>query len=167
MDPKSAYHSTVMQRPQEEDDERLRRERMNGSSQPPQPYHAQSPTQSKFHQSLHSTNGAHSRSSYTNTTDPYPAAAENAPAPMTAASHVAIPPPHSPQRSSGPSIYSADYQDPIRDKPISNYYDPTSDSSERKPAEPSAAWQKGSSSNLQVFSHHKDRAFCVARGYES
>lgn len=152
MDPKSVYHSTMMQRPQEEDDERLRRERMNGTSHPPQPYHVQSPTQSEFHQPLHSTNGAHPRSAYNTTSKPYPAPADNAPTPMTAASHVAVPPPpHSPQRSSGPSVYSSDYQDPARDKPTSNYYDPTSDSSERKPAEPTATWQKGSSSTSQVY----------------
>jgi hypothetical protein len=133
------YHSTVMQRPQEdeEDDDRLRRDRMNGTSQPPpQPYRSHSPTQTDRHQlpSLPSSalNGAPS-SSYNNS---YATAPPNNP--MTSA------PPHSPPR---PTAYS-DYQDPVRDKPSSNYYDPTTDSSSQRPSDP--AWPNGHRQTSQV-----------------
>jgi chromatin-remodeling ATPase INO80 len=44
--------------------------------------------------------------------------------------------------------YQNDYQPP-RDKPTSNYYDPTSDSSERRPAE-SSGWSEGRAQTPQV-----------------
>lgn len=48
-----------------------------------------------------------------------------------------------------PPSYHSDYQPPPRDKPVSTYYDPTSDSSERRPSE-SGAWSEGKTQTPQV-----------------
>ncbi|KAN0115153.1 putative DNA helicase INO80 [Hyaloscypha variabilis] len=53
--------------------------------------------------------------------------------------------PASPRTLTAPSAYQSDYQPAPRDKPTSNYYDPTSDSSERRPSE-SAARSEGQAS---------------------
>jgi DNA helicase INO80 len=58
-------------------------------------------------------------------------------------------PPVSPRALTAPSAYQGEYQPASRDKPTSNYYDPTSDSSERRPSE-SAGWSEGQTSTPQV-----------------
>ncbi|KAH7360833.1 SNF2 family N-terminal domain-containing protein [Rhexocercosporidium sp. MPI-PUGE-AT-0058] len=87
--------------------------------------------------------------------NPYP---PPTPAPAGAASHIPGPP-ASPRALTTPSSYQIDrerarerdYQQPAppRDKPTSNYYDPTSDSSERRPSE-SAAWKEGPTQTPQT-----------------
>jgi hypothetical protein len=137
------YHSAVMQRPEEEDDD-PRRERMNGASSSntrpyhaPQPGPAPSPTQTDFHSPYSPTNGSHPRPQFNNPYHP----PTPAPLPMPTATHVPGPP-ASPRTLTAPSAYQSDYQPAPRDKPTSNYYDPTSDSSERRPSE-SAGWNEG------------------------
>ncbi|RDL40476.1 p-loop containing nucleoside triphosphate hydrolase [Venustampulla echinocandica] len=168
------YHSTVMQRPHEDEDDGGRRERerlnINGassSSSNSRPYDAaRSPTQTQTHADHQSQSQSHSqppsRSSFspTNGTHPRPQFANNsyhpptpapapAPAPlqmpmsMPGASHIpGHPTSPMPLASTTPSAtYHNDYQPQAqtqpaaRDKPVSNYYDPTSDSGERRPSE--------------------------------
>lgn len=138
----SQYHSTVLQRPKEEDEDSARRERMNGtSSSNTRPYNPLSPTQADFHTPFSPTNGNHPRPPFTN---PYhPPTPATLPMP-TPASHIPSHP-ASPRTLTAPSAYQSDYQPAPRDKPTSNYYDPTSDSSERRPSE-SAAWSEGQAS---------------------
>lgn len=138
-----SYPSTVMQQPQEEDEEGAKRgERINGgpsssNTTRPSPTTAQTPD---FH-SPYSPNGTHPRPQFTN---PY-----HPPTPATlSASH--IPGPTSP-RTLTTSAYQADYQPAPRDKPTSNYYDPTSDSGDRQPSESAGAgWNEGQSQTPQV-----------------
>jgi DNA helicase INO80 len=95
--------------------------------------------------------------------NPYP---PPTPAPAGAASHIPGPP-ASPRALTTPSSYQIDrerarerdYQQPAppRDKPTSNYYDPTSDSSERRPSE-SAAWKEGQTQTPQVRIPSRDRS---------
>ncbi len=131
----SMFHSTVMRRPAEEEDETVRRERMNGAgSSNTRPYDP-SPTQTD----LPSFSPTHPRPQFT---DPYHPPTP-ATLPMTTPSRIpASPGPASRKSLSGPSPYQNDYQPPPRDKPISNYYDPTSDSGERPPAD-SSGWGEG------------------------
>jgi len=142
----SKYHSTVMQRPKEEEEDR----RMNGtsssnaSSSNTRPYNPLSPTQTELPPTFAPTNGNHPRPPFSNPYHPPPG-----PLSMpTAASHIPGPP-ESPRTLTTPSAYQSDYQSALRDKPTSNYYDPTSDSSERRPSE-SAGWSEGQTSTPQV-----------------
>ncbi|TVY80277.1 putative DNA helicase INO80 [Lachnellula suecica] len=117
----------MYQRPKEEeqDDSVLPLPRMNGSSSSnprPSPYStAVSPTQPKYSP----TNGA-ARPQFNN---PYH--------PPTPASLSMNAPPHIPNHSTSPMTLAAP-PPPPRDKPVSNYYDPTSD----RPSE-STAWSEG------------------------
>ena len=140
----SVYHSTVMQRPAEEEDEGARRERMNGaSSSNARPYN---PTQSDFHPPYSPTNGTHPRPQFNNPYHP----PTPAPLPMTTTHNAHIPAPASPLAVTAPLAYHSDYAPaPPRDKPTSNYYDPTSDSSERRPAE-NSGWSEGQAQTPQV-----------------
>ncbi|KAF8861983.1 hypothetical protein BDZ45DRAFT_234600 [Acephala macrosclerotiorum] len=130
-----SYPSAVMQRPLEDDEEGARRgERINGgpssSNTRVPPPTAQTPD---FH-SPYSPNGTHPRPQFTN---PY-----HTPTPATlSASH--IPGPTSPRSLTAPA-YQADLHPAPRDKPTSNYYDPTSDSGDRPPSESAGAgWSEG------------------------
>jgi len=152
------YHATVMQRPVEEeqlDDEKgikgisanasVRRERItNGpggasntyNSHPhPHPLPHLSTPQPEFHPAPYSptSNGTLPRPQFNNSYHPPTPAA----LPM---------PPRAPSSTLGVSSYPAEYQ---REKPTSNYYDPTSDSSERRPVEP-VAWNEGQTQTSQV-----------------
>ncbi len=140
------YHSTVMQRSTEEEEDGTRRERMNGaiSSNTRPPYDPRSPTQTDFNSPFSPTNGTHSRPQFNNQYHP----PTPAPLLMPSGSHVPGPPP-SPRASAAPSAYQADYQPAPRDKTTGNYYDPTSDSSERRPSE-NAGWNEGNSQTPQV-----------------
>jgi hypothetical protein len=127
------YHTTVMQRPMEEDEDGVKRERMNGeSSSSTRPYIARSPTtQTEFRPPYSPTSNGTSRAQFNS---PY-LPPTPAPLHMPASSHV--PGPTSPKNFSVPVSggYHTDYQSAPREKPVSNYYDPTSDSSERRPSE--------------------------------
>src|SRR5260221_353614 len=94
-----------------------------------------------FHTPFSPTNGNHPRPPFTS---PYHPPTPTALPMPTPASHI---PGHpaSPRTLGAPSAYQSDYQPAPRDKPTSNYYDPTSDSSERRPPE-SAAWSEGQAS---------------------
>ncbi len=137
------YHSTVMQRPDEEEEAgRPGRDRINGaSSSNTRAYNASSPQ--TVHSTYSPTNGT--RSQFNN---PYhPTTPANLPMPTTS-SHISGPP-ASPRTVTAPQPYQSDYQPAPRDKPTSNYYDPTSDSSERRP---SAGRGEGQNPSLQVRS---------------
>ncbi|CAG8980418.1 hypothetical protein HYALB_00003983 [Hymenoscyphus albidus] len=123
----STFHATVMQRPKDEEEDLVKRERINGEGRP-RAYIAQSPTQPDFRPAFSPTNG-NPRPQFN---DPYhpptPAAL-----PIPTASH--IPGPSSPLAVATPIGGYHNYPSASRDKPVSNYYDPTSDSSERRPSE--------------------------------
>ena len=140
----SRYRSTVLQRPAEDEEERVRRERMDGASNSnTRPYHARSPTQTEFHPPYSPTNG-HPRPQFNN---PYhPPTPAPLPMPTIAASHIPGPP-ASPRALTTP--YSNDYSSTPREKPTSNYYDPTSDSSERRPSD-NSSWHEAQSHTPQV-----------------
>ncbi|TVY27764.1 putative DNA helicase [Lachnellula hyalina] len=129
----------MYQRPQEEDDGGLRR----ASSSNTRPYNI-SPTQSDFRAPYSPTNGTPSRSQFN--TPYHPPTPTAAPLSMTSP-HI---PGHptSPMTLAAPLSYHSDYQPPPRDKPVSNYYDPTSDSSERKATE-STGWSEGQTQTPQ------------------
>jgi hypothetical protein len=171
----SMYHSTVMHRPADDDDERLRRERiLDNASTPsaaastgtvnanpnttagaadgvagasanhpnnPRPFDARSPSQPDFHPPppppFSPTNG-HPRPQFNSPYHP----PTPAPLPMPAPSH----PPHGVTAS---QPYAGDYAPAPRDKPTSSYYDPTSDSGERRPAE-NASWHDTQARTAQV-----------------
>jgi DNA helicase INO80 len=143
----SKYHSTVMQRPKEEEEDR----RMNGtsssnaSSSNTRPYNPLSPTQTDFHSPFSPTNGNHPRPQFNNPYHP----PTPAPLPMPTSSSHTPGHPASPRTLTAPAAYQSDYQPAPRDKLTSNYYDPTSDSSERRPSE-SAGWSEGQTSTPQV-----------------
>ena len=193
----SMYHSTVMHRPADDDDERLRRERILDNASTPgaaasantaisnvnatananananaaaaagdsatgatlnnsRPFDARSPTQSDFHHPppppppFSPTNG-HPRPQFNSPYHP----PTPSPLPMPTPSH----PPHSVTAS---QPYAGDYASAPRDKPTSNYYDPTSDSGERRPVE-NASWQDAQARTPQVWScpFHLLRRPCV------
>lgn len=125
----STFHATVMQRPKEEEDEVVKRERINGegSSSTRPPYMAQSPTQPDYRPPFSPTNGNPRPQPY-DQYHPTPPAL-----PMPTPSH--IPGPASPLAVATTPIGYHNYPSATRDKPVSNYYDPTSDSSERRPSE--------------------------------
>ena len=134
----SLYHSTVLQRPVEEDEEGVRRERMNGASnsntRPPQP----------DFRSPYSPTNSHPRPQFNNPYHP----PTPAPLPMPTTAHT---PGHpaSPRTSAAPSAYASEYQPTPRDKPTSNYYDPTSDSGDRRRTE-NTSWNEAPSHTPQV-----------------
>lgn len=144
----SNYHSTVMQRPKEEEEDSARRESMNGtSSSNTRPFNRLSPTQTDFHSPFSPTNGNHPRPPFSNPYHPQ----TPAPLPMpTSASHI---PGHpaSPRTLTTQAAYQGDYQPAPRDKPTSNYYDPTSDSSERRPSESAARSEGQGSTQVRTF----------------
>jgi DNA helicase INO80 len=163
------YHSTVMQRPEEEADD-PRREGMNGASSSntrPSPYQAQaqqaparSPTQTDFHSPYSPTNGSHPpRPQFNNPYHP----PTPAPLPMPAAAHITGPP-ASPRTLTAPSAYQSDYQPVPRDKPTSNYYDPTSDSSERRPSE-SAGWNEGQAPQVPALHEGPNSEILLTSSY--
>jgi DNA helicase INO80 len=137
----SLYHSTVMQRPVEEDEEGVRRERMNGASN--SNTYTRSPTKPDF-RSPYSPTNSHPRPQFN---DPYHPPTP-APLPMPTTSHIPGPP-ASPRTLAAPSTYGSEYQPTPRDKPTSNYYDPTSDSGDRRPAE-NTPWREAPSHTPQV-----------------
>jgi hypothetical protein len=122
-----------MQRPMEEDEDGVKRERMNGeSSSSTRPYIARSPTtQTEFRPPYSPTTNGTSRTQFNNSYLP------PTPAPLQKPASSHVPRPTSPNSFSAPlsGSYHSDYQSAPRDKPVSNYYDPTSDSSERRPSE--------------------------------
>jgi hypothetical protein len=146
----SNFHSTVMQRPQEDEDERLRRERMNhvANQNSPLPLYAgPSPTQALYNgpSSYSPTKSLPRRPSFSKQYHP--------------STPVQLPPPGSIHRApseaspliSTPAPYqNSEYHSAPRDKPTGNYYDPTSDSSEARPADP--ARHNGHNLTLQVRS---------------
>lgn len=144
----SAYHATIMGRPMEEEEESARRDRINGASRPnnlattsintsTSTYDARSPTQPEY--SFSPSNGLHPRPQFTS---PY------APLPISHIPHIPAPHPPSPRSQGLPAPYQNEYQPP-REKPTSNYYDPTSDSSERRPSEISS-WTEPQTQTPQV-----------------
>ncbi len=155
------YHSTVM-RSEDDDEEERERERQRrersingpGASSPnttnttttTRPFNAPSPTQPSLHSSTYSpTNGAQPRTQYINPYHP----PSPSPLPMTTPSSHISGAQASPRILTAPSPYQSEYQPVPRDKPTSNYYDPTSDSSERRPSE-SAARSESQNTTSQV-----------------
>jgi hypothetical protein len=130
------FRSTVLSRPQEEDEDRLRREKERLSSGPsgtdtgPWP---RSPTQ--HHQPQYSP--TKSLPSYSNSYQP----PTTAPPSLSSTSHVDRAP-VSPLTTSNPT----EYPSTTRDRPTSSYYDPTSDSAPPKPS----AWSNGHAQTPQV-----------------
>lgn len=117
----------MYQHPREEADEPWR-ERTNGpASSDTRSFNAvTSPTRPP---PFSPTNGAPPRSQFKNQYHP----------PTPGSLPMVVPPhtpgqPTSPMTSAAPPSYQNDYQQPPRDKPVSTYYDPTSDSSERRPS---------------------------------
>jgi DNA helicase INO80 len=105
----STFHSTVMQRPQEDDDDRVRRDRISPNQQSFGPF---SPTNGHRRPSLNS---------------PYQPPTPTALPPSL---HAPIPPPQlSPLASNAPSGYMTEH---VPRPQTSNYYDPTQDASEIK-----------------------------------
>lgn len=134
------YHS--IQRPKEEEDDAPRRERNGSSSSNTRPY-ARSPSQTDFHSPYSPTNGTHPRPQFNN---PYHPPTPSA-LPMPVATQIPAHP-TSPMTLAAPP-YHSEYPPTARDKPVSNYYDPTSDSSERRPSQ-SQAWNEGQAQTPQV-----------------
>jgi DNA helicase INO80 len=134
----SRFHLTMMQRPLEEDEGR---ERMNGTSgNSRQPHNLRSPTRTEFQPPFSPTKGVHPRPTFNNPYHP----PTPAPLPLPSVIHVDKSP-VSPLTTSYPTEYPA----APRDKPASNYYDPTSDSSERRPSE-TPSWYNGNAQTPQV-----------------
>ncbi|KAI9746595.1 MAG: putative DNA helicase ino80 [Claussenomyces sp. TS43310] len=139
-----------MQRPQEDDEDRLRRERMNEGTQNFRTQSARSPTQTNFQPPYSPTQGVHPRPIFNSQYHP----PTPAPLPLPTPSHIAAHP-SSPLSATAAGSYPTDYQGAPRDKPTSNYYDPTSDSSERRPTE-GAGWYNGhkqTPQNREVYSY--------------
>src|SRR5271163_4400292 len=102
----SMYHSKVMQRPKEDEEDGVRRERMNGaSSSNARPYNAGSPTRTEFHPQFSPPNGTHPRPQFNNPYHP----PTPAPLPMPTPSHIPGPP-ASPLALTAPSAYQPEYQ---------------------------------------------------------
>jgi hypothetical protein len=157
----SMYHSTVMHRPKDDDEERARRERImenatttstsssittttTNANANPHPFDARSPTQSDFHPPFSPTNG-HPRPQFNNPYHP----PTPAPLPMPAGAHIPGPA-ASPHVVTAPPAYASEYPSAPRDKPTSSYYDPTSDSGERRPAE-NSHWHETRARTPQVW----------------
>ncbi|KAI9818404.1 MAG: putative DNA helicase ino80 [Pycnora praestabilis] len=113
----------MIHRSQDEEDERLRREKMTGSSQQHPAYSAHSPTHRPYN-SYSPTNGSHPRSSYN---EQYrPSSASSIP-PLSAVDRSPGLGPSSSLGSNGlPAVNGSAAYSP-REKPSSTYYDPTSD----------------------------------------
>lgn len=145
----SRFHSTVMHRPQEEEDDHLRRDRMNEASQNFRAQRAPSPPpQANFPPPYSPTKGLHSRPVFNSQYHP----PTPAPLPLPSAAGQVAAQPSSPLAATAPGSYPTEFQSAPRDKPTNNYYDPTSDSSERRPAE-GAAWYNGHAQTPQVSCH--------------
>ncbi|PQE32041.1 hypothetical protein CJF32_00001644 [Rutstroemia sp. NJR-2017a WRK4] len=144
----SRFHATVMRRPTEDErnneEEAVRRERviMNGPSGSNTTYDARSPAQqtqsqsdyrSTFHPPPAISNGAHLSPTRPQFNNPYH---PPTPSPLPMPPRIPVQPPSSSSSTLvlGAPTYQSDYQ---REKPTGNYYDPTTDSSERRPSEPS------------------------------
>ena len=168
-----------MHRPADDDDERLRRERVldnastpstastsapnnanasatasaNPSANPnPRQFDARSPSQqSDFHHPPPPPPRGTSPPPFSPTAprfnNPYHPPTP-APLPMPAPSHVSGPP-ASPRGVTASQPYASEYSSAPRDKPTSSYYDPTSDSGERRPAE-NASWHDAQARTPQV-----------------
>lgn len=127
-----------MQRPQDEEDERLRRERLNhvANQNSPLPLYAgQSPTQAAYNgpSSYSPTKSLPRRPSFTK--QYHPPTPSQLPPPPPGSAHRA-PSEASPLVATQTPYQSSEYHSAPRDKPTSNYYDPTSDSGEPRPADP-------------------------------
>jgi len=161
------YHSTVMQRPDEEEErireESARRDRINHQNGASRSNPRPSPTQqSDFHHPpFASTNGSHPRPSLNNNSyHPPPPTPASLPMPTstpTPASQISAPP-ASPRTLTTPAPYSGDYQPVVpRDKPTSSYYDPTADArAERRSSESAVVRAEGQSSTPQVRRASRD-----------
>jgi DNA helicase INO80 len=177
----SIYRSTVMQRPADEDDERLRRERIvenasapstassstanpaaantanaaaantnpiaNTTNPNPRQFDSRSPTQSEFHHPPPPPGSRGFSPQGPQFNNPYHPPTP-APLPMPAHSHISGPP-ASPRGVAPSQPYSSEYSPAPREKSTSSYYDPTSDSGERRPAE-NASWHDAQSRPAQV-----------------
>ncbi|KAI9721517.1 MAG: putative DNA helicase ino80 [Candelaria pacifica] len=118
------YQNTVLHRPQDEEEDRLRRESIGRSNQLP-PYTARSPTQPNFN-SYSPTNGSHRQTFDNRYHPPTPAPL---PLPPTVARSPQVGPPP-PLTTNGLTPLMGPAFSP-RDKAPSTYYDPTSDHAER------------------------------------
>ncbi|KAI9700358.1 MAG: putative DNA helicase ino80 [Candelina mexicana] len=114
----------MLHRPQDEEEDRLRRESMARPSQLP-PYPARSPTQPTFN-SYSPTNGSH-RQTFDNRYHPPTPAPLPLPPTVARSPHIGPPPPLT---TNGLTSLKSPAFSP-RDKPTSTYYDPTSDHAER------------------------------------
>lgn len=124
------------------------------SSANPRPFDARSPTQSNLHPHpppppFSPTNG-HPRPQFNNPYHP----PTPAPLPMPAPSHISGPP-ASPHGVTAPQPYASEYPSAPRDKPTSSYYDPTSDSGERRPSESNASWHDPQARTPQVWTRSR------------
>lgn len=139
MDPN--FHNTVMQRPQEDEGNEgslPRPDQLGLVGSHNSPYAARSPPGAQS-QSSYATplplysppNGLPRRPSFSNQYQPSTPA--QLPLPPNLHSATTQPPSLGPP-STGPTYLSTDYTPAPRDKPSSNYYDPTSDSSAVKPS---------------------------------
>lgn len=120
----------------------------SSSSSTARPFDARSPTQSDFHPPPppFSPSNGHPRPHFNNPYHP----PTPAPLPMPAPSHAHLSgPPASPRVVTAPPAYASEYPPAPRDKPTTSYYDPTSDSSDRRPAEGSS-WHHSQSRTPQV-----------------
>lgn len=134
----SNFHNTVMQRPQEDEDSLPRPDQLGHVASQNSPYAARSPPRAQS-QSSYATplalysppNGLPRRPSFSNQYQPSTPA--QLPLPTNLHSATTQPPSQGPPPT-GPTYLSTDYTPAPRDKPQSNYYDPTSDSSAAKPS---------------------------------
>jgi DNA helicase INO80 len=150
-----------MRRPTEDErnneEEAVRRERviMNGPSGSNTTYDARSPAQqtqsqseyrSTFHPPPAISNGAHLSPTRPQFNNPYH---PPTPSPLPMPPRIPVQPPSSSSSTLvlGTPTYQSDYQ---REKPTGNYYDPTTDSSQRRPSEPS--WNDREAKTSQVRS---------------
>jgi hypothetical protein len=113
------YHTTVLQRPQEEEEQRLRRENMTGSKPP---YTSHSPTLPQYGPPFSPTNGSHQR----HFNNQYHPPTQAPPSIQASSQNSHSGPPRSPTTNGLLPHKGSAY--PPRDKPTtSTYYDPTSD----------------------------------------
>ena len=168
----SNFHKTVMQRPQEDKEAgslpRPDEQRGHVASHN-SPYAARSPPGARSHSSYTTPiqpysppNGLPRRPSFSNQYQPSAPAQLPLPANLHGATSQASPlgPP-----STAPIYQSSDYTPAPRDKPASNYYDPTSDSSAVKPSgqnneanQVGPSTQQGTNPNFFVIPLTKYRA---------
>lgn len=118
-----SFHATVMQRP-EQDEEAVRRENGATSSLPRPPYDQLQRSPIAAQPDYHLPPISHS-TQFSN----HPSTPSALPMP----SHI---PPTSPRTYAPPTAYVNEYQAPAREiSSASGYYDPTSDSRERRPSD--------------------------------